>query len=247
MRLQHTLTRVVSISATAATVWRFLSETATFSAWWGVGSRVDARPGGELRIVYPNGVVALGEVVESDVSRRIVFTYGYEDPAKPVPAGGSRVTVTLAESSAGTELRLVHELADAGARDMHVPGWRYQLAVLANLAANAQHAGIAERIDRWFAAWNGTASFDDVHPDVTFRDPYACIAGRDDLAAHLVAVRMHLPMTLARTGEPRQCQGRAMCDWAATAPDGSVRARGTNVFELAPDGRIVAVTGLWNP
>jgi hypothetical protein len=34
-------------------------------------------------------------------------------------------------------------------------------------------------------------------------------------------------------------------DWVVKNPDGSVRSRGTNVFELAPDGRITKVTGLW--
>jgi len=34
-------------------------------------------------------------------------------------------------------------------------------------------------------------------------------------------------------------------DWVVQGPDGSERARGTNVFELGPDGRLRRVTGLW--
>jgi hypothetical protein len=52
-------------------------------------------------------------------------------------------------------------------------------------------------------------------------------------------------MTLKRAGEPRQCQGFGLVDWIAEGPDGAMKARGTNVFTLAPDGRLSRVTGLW--
>jgi hypothetical protein len=37
----------------------------------------------------------------------------------------------------------------------------------------------------------------------------------------------------------------ALVDWSVKGPDGNPRAKGTNVFELAKDGRIARVTGLW--
>jgi len=43
----------------------------------------------------------------------------------------------------------------------------------------------------------------------------------------------------------RQCQGMAVVDWVAQGPDGSPRGKGTNVFELAPDGRVRRVVGFW--
>jgi hypothetical protein len=52
-------------------------------------------------------------------------------------------------------------------------------------------------------------------------------------------------VALRREGEARQCQGTALVDWVASGPDGAPRAKGTNVFELAPDGRIARVTGIW--
>jgi hypothetical protein len=52
-------------------------------------------------------------------------------------------------------------------------------------------------------------------------------------------------MVLERSGEVRHCQGTAVADWVATGPDGAARGRGTNVFDLAPDGRIARVVGLW--
>jgi hypothetical protein len=43
----------------------------------------------------------------------------------------------------------------------------------------------------------------------------------------------------------RQCQGTAVADWVAERA-GQTIARGTNVFELAPDGRVARATGLWS-
>ena len=50
---------------------------------------------------------------------------------------------------------------------------------------------------------------------------------------------------LRRDGMVRYCQGTALCDWIATRADGSTIGRGSNVFELAPGGRIARVVGLW--
>ena len=56
---------------------------------------------------------------------------------------------------------------------------------------------------------------------------------------------MHMPgVLLARAGNARQCQGTAVVEWEMQAADGTARGRGTNVFELAPDGRIAAVVGV---
>ena len=71
-------------------------------------------------------------------------------------------------------------------------------------------------------------------------------ASREELAAHLALVPIYMPgLTMKRAGEPRQCQGWGLVDWVAEGPDGSPKARGTNVFTLAPDGRLARVTGLW--
>jgi hypothetical protein len=85
-----------------------------------------------------------------------------------------------------------------------------------------------------------------VTDDVEFRDPFGALFSREELAAHLALVPTHMPgLTLRRAGAPRQCQGRGLVDWVAEGPDGAVKARGTNVFTLAPDGRLARVTGLW--
>jgi uncharacterized protein YndB with AHSA1/START domain len=242
MKFEFSLERTVLIRATRQTVFRYFTDSPRFASWWGEGSRIDPRPGGEVRIVYPGNEVALGKVLEISEPERVVFTYGYENPSKPIPPGGSLVSVTFSEEKGGTRVRLVHEVADAKTRDVHVWGWRFQLSLFANVAANEQHREAARRIDAWCEAWNGRGVLD-VTPDVTFRDVYACITGAEELASHIEAARVHMPLTLARSGEPRLCQGTALCGWTASASDGTVKAAGTNVYEFTPEGRICSITG----
>ena len=52
-------------------------------------------------------------------------------------------------------------------------------------------------------------------------------------------------IAMARSGDARHCQGLVLADWIAGPPSQPV-ARGTNAFELTPDGRIRAVTGFWS-
>jgi uncharacterized protein YndB with AHSA1/START domain len=253
MSLEHPLERTVFIAARRATVFRFFTDSERFATWWGAGSRIEARQGGLVHIRFPNGMVASGEVVEVETDRRIAFTYGYEGAGKPIPPGGSLVTITLDEEPRGTRLHLRHDLASAGVRDEHVQGWRYQLAVFGNVAAADQHAGVEARVDAFLEAW--------AEPDASarrrllesaaveellFRDRFSCTSGLDDLATHIGAAQVHMPgLRLVREGAVRQCQGTALADWVATGPDGAPRGRGVNVLELAPDGRIASATGFW--
>jgi uncharacterized protein YndB with AHSA1/START domain len=247
--------RTVVIRARRSTVFRYFTDSERFAAWWGKGSSIDGKLGGKIDIRYPGGALAGGEVVELVPDERVVFTYGYDDPEKPIPRGGSRVTVTLADHAQGTLLTLVHEVGDAKTRDDHVPGWRFQLSLFANVVAREAAGDFAARADRWFAMWSiadaaeRRRAIDEVATeDVELRDAFAAITGAAELAAHVAAAQMHMPgVALAREGEALVCQGTALVDWTAKAADGSPRGRGTNVFTLAPDGRIAAVTGFWRP
>jgi uncharacterized protein YndB with AHSA1/START domain len=252
-RLEHALERSVLICATRRTVFSYFTDSKRFADWWGEGSSIEGRPGGAMRIRYPNGATASGSVVEMIPDERVVFTFGYDGSGKPIPPGGSWVTVTLEDRPRGTLLTLRHELADASVRDQHVQGWRYQLALFANVAAREQHVGVGTQVDRYFAAWSepdpGRLREElqaTTTEDVTFKDAFGNTEGWDDLGAHLAAARMHMPgLRLERDGEVRQCQGTAVVDWVARSSDGQEKSRGTNVFDLAPDGRIARVIGLW--
>jgi len=250
--LDFPLDREVLIVARRSTVFRYFVDSKRFAAWWGEGSRVEPRPGGALLIRYPNGVTASGQVVEIVEDEKFVFTYGY-DSGSPIPAGSSRVTITLEDRDQGTLVKLRHELPDEKTRDAHVQGWRYQLAVFSRVVTEEQHASIQEVVDLFFRAWGELDRAKRrellekcVTDDFTFEDPYSSTRGIDDLNEHLAAVQMHMAgVTLRRASEPRHCKGTALVSWLAVKPDGSPPSRGTNVLTLAPDGRLAAAVGLW--
>ncbi len=251
--LESTVERTILILASRDTVFRYFTDSERFAAWWGAGSTIEGRVGGAMRIRYPNGETASGEVLEIVPGEFIAFSYGYDTPGKPIPPGGSRVTVALQSRRGGTLVTLRHEVSDTRTRDAHVAGWRHQMAVFSTVVAAEQHAGLAGVLDRWFAAWNARTPEDlsaalgaSVTDDVEFRDAFGALFSREELAAHLALVPIYMPgLTMKRAGEPRQCQGWGLVDWVAEGPDGSPKARGTNVFTLAPDGRLARVTGLW--
>jgi uncharacterized protein YndB with AHSA1/START domain len=251
-QLTHRLDRTVSIQAARETVFRFFTDSERWARWWGAGSAIDARPGGRMLIRYPNGVEAVGEVVEVAPPERIVFTYGYAS-GKPIPAGASRVTIGLEREGAGTKLRLVHEFAEESARDQHVQGWRFQLSVFVNLVADEVFAGAAGLVDAWFEAWAETdararaeAFARIAAPAVRFRDRYSLLDGITEVSTHAGAAQQFMPgVRMHRKGEVRHCQGTVLADWSAKGGDGQERMSGTNVFLLGADGRIESVTGVW--
>jgi glutathione S-transferase len=253
MSRPHSLNRRVVIRAPQDIVFRYFTDSARWAAWWGAGSTIDARPGGRISIVYPNGVKASGEVVEISPPNRIAFTFGYES-GTPMAPGESLVTVNLASHGGETHLDLEHDFADAAARDVHVQGWRYQLSVFANVVGNDLHGSATDTIDAWFSAWSdadatnrATAFARIAIPEVQFRDQYSALAGLEDLVAHSGATQRFMPnMRLERSGDVRQCQGMVLADWKAVM-NGAPASEGTNVFVLAPNGMIEWVTGFWKP
>jgi uncharacterized protein YndB with AHSA1/START domain len=250
--LAHSLDRTVIIRAARRTVFRYFTDPVRWAAWWGAGSTIDARPGGEMRIRYPDGTEALGEVQEVAAPERIVFTYGYAK-GQPVPPGASLVTIHLEAHELGTRVRLEHAFADAAVRDDHVQGWRYQLSLFGNVVANDVNAGASQLADRWFAIWamadegdRRTALDAIALPTVQFGDRYSVIDGRDELVAHIGgAIRFMGSLRIERKGDARHCLGTLLVDWTAVR-DGQPFGSGTNVFVLDAEGRIAAVTGFWN-
>lgn len=252
--LPYRLDRSVVIHATPETVFRFFTDGARWASWWGADSTIDAKPGGRVYIRHPNGVETLGEVLEVRHGERIVFTYGFAT-GKPIPPGSSRVTIRLEPDESGTRLHLLHEFAEAGPRDEHVQGWRFQLSQFSNVVANVVFADAASAVDAWFAAWliaddrtRDEALARIVSPGIEFRDRFSLLDGIADLSAHIAAAQRFMPgIALRRNGNIRQCQGTVLADWIAAGADGKERMSGTSVFVFRPDGRIDSVTGFTNP
>ena len=240
--LAFSLHRTIEIRARRRAVFRFFTDSSRFAKWWGAGSTIDPVVGGQLQIRYPDGSTASGEVRELVPDRAIVFTYGYEDPKKPIAPGGSLVTITLSDVANGTRLDLRHDVADEDSRTTHVQGWRYQTAVLAHVVAiDAFDPWV---VAAWFSAWSGGDLRDAVTADVTFRDAHGCTKGLDELVAHIEAARKFMPgVTVEMRGEPRFAHGTAIADWAYVR-DGKTIATGTNVFRIDVDGKVADVVGI---
>jgi uncharacterized protein YndB with AHSA1/START domain len=92
----------LTIAARPETIFRYFTDPGRFAHWMGEASALDPEPGGRLRVGYPTGQVAAGQVVAVEPGRRIVFTWGYEGDGEPVPAGSSTVEITLEPVADGT-------------------------------------------------------------------------------------------------------------------------------------------------
>jgi hypothetical protein len=180
--------------------------------------------------------------------------YGYQQ-GTPIPAGGSRVTIRLEPAGDTTRLHLTHEFTDAGARDHHVQGWRYQLSLFANAVADEVFGGVNTAVDTWFDAWSDpkahardAALTRVASPHVRFCDTFSVIEGIAELIAQVAGYHQFMPgVRFTRDGEIRRCQGTVLADWVAHAADGAERGRGTNVFTFGGDGRVESVVGFWQP
>lgn len=253
-KLAHHLDRTVVIKAPPETVFQYFTDSTRWAAWWGAGSTIDAAPGGKVYVRYPNGVEAMGEILEVHAPESISFTYGYAS-GNPIPPGASRVTIRLEPVEGGTRLHLRHEFAETGPRDQHMQGWRFQLSQFSNVVANEVFRDAAVAVDAWFDAWviaDDTAresSFARIAgPQVQFRDAYSALEGLAELVAHSGAAQRFMPgIRLRRKGEVRHCQGTVLADWIAVDASAKERMTGTNVFVFGGDGRITSVSGFTNP
>ena len=206
--LKAEVLREVEVPARPATVWHFLSTDEGWSAWWGAGSTIDARPGGSLRISYPNGQTASGQVLEAEANKKLTFSFGYDAPGTILPSGSSIVEIELVAQAESTVVRLRHRLPDATVAGHHVAGWRYQLGLFASVVGRAALAGtLAANADAWHAAWTITdpgarrrALAAVVAPDVEVQEPMAALRGVDDLDAWIGQVQSIMPATVRRTG-----------------------------------------------
>jgi len=120
------VTRV--IAASPATVFSFFTDIERWTSWQGVDGEIDARAGGVLQIRMPGGQVASGRFIEVIPEQRLVFTWGWEGEAPPVPSGSTTVVIELEPDETGTLLRLTHSaLAPPPVAEHHRTGWERYL------------------------------------------------------------------------------------------------------------------------
>jgi uncharacterized protein YndB with AHSA1/START domain len=122
----------VRVAARPEVVFAFLVDPVRLVQWKGIEAELDPRPGGLYRCVVNPLSTARGEFVEVVPHRRVVFTWGWEEPGHGLPPGSSRVEIDLLPDGDGTLVRLTHSGLDReDMRLSHVAGWRHYLDRLA--------------------------------------------------------------------------------------------------------------------
>jgi uncharacterized protein YndB with AHSA1/START domain len=129
------LTREVVMGASPTTIFPFLTDPAQHLLWMGTEAELDPRVGGDYRVLVQGKHPAVGEFVEVVPDRKVVFTFGWDEPDHPIPAGSTEVEITLVPDGDKTKVRLVHRgLPDDAVAD-HTQGWDHYLDRLAVASA----------------------------------------------------------------------------------------------------------------
>lgn len=126
------------IEAPPDIVFAYLTDSARFVQWMGVGAELDPRPGGRYRIEVDGQHIAVGEYRQVEPPRRLVMSWGWEGHPT-VPPGSTTVEITLTPDRGGTVLRLRHlDLPNEGERRLHTDGWTAYISKLWKVAGDGQ-------------------------------------------------------------------------------------------------------------
>jgi uncharacterized protein YndB with AHSA1/START domain len=144
----------VWIPATLPDVFGFFTDPDRYVQWMGSSVELDPVPGGVYRVRMADGFAAAGRFLAISYPHLVVFSWGFADDeaasrtkhagadagpgARAMPAGSTRVTVTLLDEDGGTRLTLRHEnLPSESLREGHDIAWNTYLPRLAVRAAGA--------------------------------------------------------------------------------------------------------------
>ena len=127
------VTREVRIKAAPGTIFEFFTDPRKMTRWKGVEAQLEPAPGGRYRVNVTGRAVAVGEYVEVDPPRRVVFTWGWEgDPN--LPPGASTVEITLTPDGDETVVTLTHRDLPEPAVGGQTEGWEHFLPRLVEVA-----------------------------------------------------------------------------------------------------------------
>ena len=129
------LTREVVVDASPTTIFPFLTDPARQVLWMGTKADLVPEAGGAYRVLVQGKHPAVGEFVEVVPDRKVVFTFGWDEPDHPIPAGSTEVEITLIPDGGKTRVVFVHRgLPDDAVAD-HTGGWDHYLDRLATVVA----------------------------------------------------------------------------------------------------------------
>lgn len=135
------IVKEVFIEAPPSVVFQFLTDPQKMIRWIGINAKIDPRPGG-IYWLDPNGRDFIrGEYVEVIPNRRVVFTWGFENPSPgmpAVPAGSTQVEIDLEPEGKGTRLRLTHRQLPPQPRERYEQGWGHYLRRLQSVCEGSE-------------------------------------------------------------------------------------------------------------
>jgi uncharacterized protein YndB with AHSA1/START domain len=119
----------VRIAASPETVFPYFTDPARIVRWKGEEATLKPEAGGVYRVKMGENVV-LGEYLEVDPPRRVVFTWGWEADSAPLGPGASTVEVELTADEGETVVTLTHRDLPDELRAPHEQGWVHYLGRL---------------------------------------------------------------------------------------------------------------------
>jgi uncharacterized protein YndB with AHSA1/START domain len=123
--------REIRIEAAPEVVFPYFTDPDKMLRWKGREAKLEPTPGGVYRVELNDRDTAVGEYVEIDPPRRVVFTWGWAGN-DGVPPGSSTVEITLTPDGDATVVRLTHRgLPDENAIEQHAHGWDHYIERLA--------------------------------------------------------------------------------------------------------------------
>lgn len=124
----------IEIEAPADAVFDFLVVPEKMLRWIGQEGTIDPRPGGELTIKVGDDDTAVGQFVEIDRPKHLVFTWGWLG-SELVPPGSSTIEINLTEENERTVVSLIHSGLPEDQPTSHLQGWLHFGGELATVAA----------------------------------------------------------------------------------------------------------------
>jgi uncharacterized protein YndB with AHSA1/START domain len=118
------------IEAPPESVFAYFTDPARMARWMGIGHKLDPVAGGAYIVEVNDRDVVVGQFVEIDPPRRVVFTWGWRD-SREVPPGSTTIEVNFTPDGDATLVDFVHRGLPADQRDAHARGWTHFMARLA--------------------------------------------------------------------------------------------------------------------
>jgi uncharacterized protein YndB with AHSA1/START domain len=137
----------IHLAEDPATVFSYFTDSARLVRWMGRSARIRPVRDGEFYVQMSEDTSIRGTFLELDPSRRLALAWRWESVNTGLPAGPSRVDVSLTPREGGTLVRVVHSSLPSLVASRHHEGWTHYLTRL-SIVVGGRDPGA----DTWFTA-----------------------------------------------------------------------------------------------